>query len=91
MATSVYWAPKSMNAKKYNDAVRRLGKAGLMHPKGRLYHICIGSGNKLQVFEVWKTKAIFNAFCKKLMPVLKPAGINPGKPMLQPVVKVLEP
>ena len=47
MALSVYFAPKVMNLKKYNDAVKALGKAGQMHPKGRLYHVCIGSGNKL--------------------------------------------
>ncbi len=91
MAMSVYWAPKSMNAKKYNDAVKALRKVGQMHPKGREYHVCFGSGNKLQVFEVWKSRAQFKAFGRKLMPVLKKTGLKPGTPMTAPVKKIIEP
>jgi hypothetical protein len=91
MAVSVYFAPKSMNAQKYNDAVKRLSAAGQMHPKGRLYHICFGSGDKLQVFEVWASQAEFDAFGKTLMPILKKVGLDPGTPMVAPVQNVIQP
>ena len=88
---SIYWAPKVMNAKKYNDAVKALDKAGLMHPKGRVYHVCIGTGSKLQVFEIWKSKAALKAFARKLMPILKKVSLSPGIPMVASVKKVIEP
>ncbi len=90
-ALSVYWAPKSMNVKKYNDAVKRLGDAGMMHPKGRLYHVCFGSGDKLQVFELWASQAEFDAFGKTLMPILKQVGLDPGTPMIASVQNTIQP
>ncbi len=91
MAISVYFAPKVMNSQKYNDAVKRLGEAGQMHPKGRQYHICFGSGDKLQVFEVWASQAEFDAFGKTLMPILKQVGLEPGTPMVATVVNTIQP
>ena len=91
MGLSVYFAPKSMNAKKYDDAVEALNEAGFMHPKGRLYHVCFGSGDKLQVFEAWASQAEFDAFGKSLMPILKSVGLDPGTPMVAAVHNIIEP
>lgn len=90
-AVSVYLAPKSMNTKKYNDAVARLSEAGAMPPLGRQYHVCFGSGDKLQVFEVWASQAEFDAFGRTLMPIPKQVGLDPGAPMVAPVQNVIEP
>jgi CheY-like chemotaxis protein len=43
----------ALNAAQYDEIVKRLEKAGAGAPKGRLYHVCYGTGNQLRVTEVW--------------------------------------
>lgn len=85
MAVGTYFNPPSMNAEQYEDAIRRLEAAGAGSPKGRLYHVCFGSGNKLQVFDVWDSQESFDAFGQVLMPLLAEIGLDPGTPMIEPV------
>jgi hypothetical protein len=53
MAISIYVNPASLTAAQYDDISGRLDAAGAGKPAGRLYHACFGSGDKLQVFEIW--------------------------------------
>jgi hypothetical protein len=89
LALSVYFAPKSLNAQKYDEAMKRLGEAGAANPKGRQHHICFGSGDQLQVFEVWASQADFDAFGQVLMPILGQVGIDPGTPQVAPVQNIV--
>ena len=91
MALSVYFSPKSLNAQKYGETMKRLGEVGAAKPKGRLYHICFGTGDKLQVFEVWASQADFEAFGKTLMPILGQMGLDPGTPQVAPVQNIVKP
>jgi hypothetical protein len=91
MALSAYFSPKSLNAQKYEESMKRLGEAGAANPKGRLYHICFGSGDQLQVFEVWASQAEFDAFGQILMPILGQVGIDPGAPQVAPVQNIVKP
>jgi hypothetical protein len=43
------------------------------------------------VFDVWTSQAAFDKFGKTLMPILQQLGIDPGKPTVMPVHKVIVP
>jgi hypothetical protein len=74
-----------MTPAEYSRFVRLMDTAGLGAPNGRLYHVCFGSGDGLQVFEVWDSQASFIAFGDSATPILKEAGIELGEPMIEAV------
>ncbi len=79
MAIAIYFNPASMDAQRYDETIRRLEQAGAGAPRGRTYHACFGSGDKLQVFDVWESQEAFDAFVReRLGPVLQKHGI--GRP-----------
>jgi hypothetical protein len=90
LAIGVYFNPPSMNAEQYNDAIGRLEQAGVGAPRGRMYHVCFGSGNNLQVFDVWDSQESFDAFGQVLMPILSEIGLDPGNPMIEPVQNTIQ-
>jgi hypothetical protein len=85
MAIGVYFRPASMNASQYTENMRRLEAAGAGSPPGRLYHVCFGSGDQLQVFDVWDSQENFDAFGQTLMPILAEVLTDPGQPVVEPV------
>jgi hypothetical protein len=89
MAIGVYFNPPSMNAEEYRDATRRLEERGAGSPRGRLYHVCFGKDSNLQVFHVWDSQESFDAFGQVLMPLLSEIGLDPGTPMIEPVVNTI--
>ena len=40
------------------------------------FHVLFGSDDKLRVSEVWASRAQFDAFGERLMPILKDVGIE---------------
>jgi hypothetical protein len=91
MAIGAYFSPKSMNETQYNDIMKRLTAAGAASPKGRTYHSCFGTADKLMVFDVWNSQADFDAFGQTLMPILAQVGVDPGEPQIMPIVNVVKP
>lgn len=91
MAIGIYFAPGTMTAEKYNEAVRLLRKAGAGRPSGRSYHACFGEKDKLMVFDVWTSQAAFDKFGKTLMPILQQLGIEGGQPNIMPIHNVIVP
>jgi len=89
MALGIYFRPSSMNAGQYDDVIKRLDKAGAGKPKGRLYHVCFGAGDGLQVFDIWESQQAFDKFGETLMPILQEVGLDPGEPMVEPVHSVI--
>ena len=85
MAIGIYFSPASMTAAQYDDVIKRLEAAGASKPAGRLYHACFGSGDKLQVFDIWVSQQAFDKFGETLMPILAEIGLDPGQPMVEPV------
>jgi hypothetical protein len=85
MALGIYFSPASMSAAQYDDVIKRLDAAGAGKPAGRLYHACFGSGDKLQVFDVWESQQAFDKFGERLMPILQQVGLDPGQPMIEHV------
>ena len=43
------------------------------------------------VFDVWTSQAAFDKFGKTLMPIMQQIGVDPGKPTVMPVHKVMAP
>lgn len=80
-----------MSAEQYDECIKRLKKAGAGNPAGRSYHAAFGPKDKLMVFDVWTSQAAFDRFGKTLMPILEQLGLDPGKPSVMPVHKVIVP
>ena len=89
MAIATVFTPKSMSATQYDEIIRRLEQAGAGKPKGRAYHVCYGSGDKLNVLDVWESKELFDAFGKALIPVLQQVGVDPGTPAVTEVHNII--
>ena len=85
MAISVYINPVSATAAQYDEILRRLDAAGAGKPAGRLYHACFGSGDKLQVFDIWESQQAFDKFGETMMPIVREVGVDLGQPMVEPV------
>jgi hypothetical protein len=90
MAIGIYFNPASMTAAQYDDIIGRLGAAGAGKPAGRLYHACFGSGDKLQVFDIWESQQAFDKFGETLMPILQEIGLDAGQPMVEPVHHLIQ-
>ena len=80
MAIAVRFTPKSMDAAKYDEVIKRLKQAGAGAPAGRLYHVCYGTSSDLRVVDVWESSEKFDEFGPILMPILQELGIDPGEP-----------
>ncbi len=91
MAIGIYFSPRAMSARKYDQCIKRLRSAGAAHPAGRTYHASFGPKSKLMVFDVWTSRAAFDRFAKTMMPIARELGIDPGKPSVMPVHKVIVP
>ena len=90
MAISVYINPVSATAAQYDEIIRRLDAAGAGKPAGRLYHACFGSGDKLQVFDIWESQQAFDTFGETMMPIVQEVGVNLGQPMVEPVHNLIQ-
>lgn len=90
MAIGIYVNPASLTAAQYDDVVGRLDVAGAGKPAGRLYHACFGSGDKLQVFEIWESQQASDKFRETLMPILQEVGLDPGQLMVEPVHNLIQ-
>ncbi len=90
MAIGIYVNPASMTAAQYDDIIGRLDAAGAGKPAGRLYHACFGSGDKLQVFDIWESQQAFDKFGETLMPILQEIGLDSGQPIVEPVHNLIQ-
>jgi hypothetical protein len=77
MSVLIRFAPASLSAAQYDEAIRKLGDQA---PDGREYHVCFVSDGNLRVSEIWDSREQFAAFGERLMPILAEVGINPGEP-----------
>lgn len=90
MALAIVFTPSSMTAEKYEEIIRRLEAAGAGSPAGRLYHVCYGSSDGLQVTDVWDSMETFDEFGKILMPILQELGVNSGEPVIKEVHNIIQ-
>ncbi len=88
MAIVVKFAVTGMSVDKYEMALRRLEASGAGAPPGRLHHVSYGSGDNLQVIDVFDSPQSLEAFGRTLQPILKELGIV-AQPDVQEVYKVI--
>jgi len=89
MAVAIYFNPPSLNEKGYRAVTDTLASQGDWPPAGLVHHSCFGEGDNLMVYEVWESQGALDDFGKRLMPILQENNVNPGEPMVMPVVNVL--
>ena len=85
----IRFAPPSLTAEQYDNAVRRLNEEGVFPADGLDYEICFGSGDSLKVSQVWDSKEQLDAFGARLMPILAELGIDPGEPEVVEVHNII--
>jgi hypothetical protein len=89
MSLLIRFAPPSLTAEQYDDAVRRLNEEGVFPADGLDYEICFGSGDQHKVSQVWDSKEQMDAFGARLAPILAELGINPGEPQVVEVHNII--
>lgn len=90
MSLLIRFAPPSLTAEQYDDAVRRLTEDGVFPADGLDYEICFGSDDNFNVSQVWDSQQQLDAFAARLMPILAELGIDPGKPELLEVHNIIK-
>jgi hypothetical protein len=76
MSILIHFKPDAATVDQYAESIRRLKTAGEWPPDGLEYHVTYGSGDNLQVSEVWDTREQFEAFGERLMPIMAGFGIE---------------
>ena len=79
-STLVRFTPKSVTTEQYDQVMRKLDKSGDWLPDGLEYHVAFGTNGNVRVSEIWDSKEQFDAFGKRLMPLLKESGIELSGP-----------
>jgi hypothetical protein len=75
MAIVAIFEVEGASAEKYDEVIRRLTTMNLRVPDGQLYHICYGDRQRLQVIDVFESRAKLDAFAATLVPILQEFGI----------------
>ncbi|RMG66776.1 MAG: hypothetical protein D6715_06085 [Calditrichaeota bacterium] len=76
MAIVVKYDVQGMDASRYDEIIRQLAAIGQGEPDGRMYHICYGDSERLQVIDVFEDYDRLNAFGQQLLPILQRLGIE---------------
>ena len=91
MSVLIRFAPTAVTTtEQYDESMRRLEKSGDWLPEGLDYHVAFKSDGKFRVSEIWDSQEQFDAFGERLMPVLKDVGIDPGKPEMLEIHKIVK-
>jgi hypothetical protein len=81
----------SVTREKYDETTRRLEKLGEWPPAGLDYHVAFVSDGKFRVSEIWDSREQFDAFGKRLMPVLKDVGVElAGEPEMLEIHNIIK-
>jgi hypothetical protein len=87
-----FTAAPSMTTEKYDETIKRLkGSDSQWPPDGLAYHVAFSSGGSFRVSEVWDSREQFDAFGKRLMPILSDVGIElEGEPEMLDVHNIIQ-
>ena len=85
----VRFTPASVTTEQYDETIHRLEKSGDWLPEGLEFHVAFESGGKFRVSEIWDSQAQFDAFGKRLMPILEDVGIDPGTPEMVEIHNII--
>lgn len=85
----VRFTADSVTTEQYDETIRRLEKSGDWLPEGLEFHVAFEAGGKFRVSEIWDSQAQFDAFGKRLMPILEDVGIDPGTPEMIEIYNII--
>ena len=85
----VRFTPASVTTEQYDETIHRLEESGDWLPEGLEFHVAFESGGKFRVSEIWDSQAQFDAFGKRLMPILEDVGIDPGAPEMVEIHNII--
>ena len=85
----VRFTPASVTTEQYDETIHRLEKSGDWLPEGLEFHVAFESGGKFRVSAIWDSQAQFDAFGKRLMPILEDVGIDPGAPEMVEIHNII--
>jgi hypothetical protein len=82
----------SVSAEKYDETIKRLkASESQWPPDGLAYHVAFSSGGSFRVSEIWDSEEQFDAFGKRLMPVLSDVGIElAGEPEMLEIHNIIQ-
>jgi hypothetical protein len=91
MAICVHLVPVSMNAGQYQQAVKLIAEAGQGKPAGRMFHVAFGTGNKVEVLDVWRSQAEWDDFSPFVAKASEQVGVEVASLDIQPVENIITP
>jgi hypothetical protein len=84
-------AAPAVTSEQYDESVRRLEALGDWPPEGLAYHVAFRSEGTFRVNEIWDSREQFDAFGKRLMPVLTDVGIElSGEPEMLEIHNIIK-
>ena len=89
MAIIAMFEVNGADSAKYDEVIRRLTAIGLKVPDGQMYHVCYGDRQRLQVLDVFESRAKLDAFAAKLVPILQEMSIT-AKPSIFEVYNIIK-
>src|SRR3954464_14771498 len=84
-----FTAAPNVTTEQYDETIRRLEKSGDWLPDGLEFHVAFESDGNFRVSEIWDSQAKFDAFGKRLMPILEDVGIDPGAPEMLEIHNII--
>jgi hypothetical protein len=86
-----FTAAPDVTSEQYDETIRRLEKSGDWLPAGLEFHVAFMSNGNFRVSEIWDSREQFDAFGKRLMPVLKDVGIElAGEPETREIHNIIK-
>ena len=91
MSIVVHYAPvPSSTTEQYDEVVRRLQDSGELPADGFDYHVAFHSDGQLRVSEIWDSQEQFEAFGRRVMPLLADVTLeDPGRPEILSVHNII--
>ena len=88
MRVLIHYSPASLTAEQYDEATRLIQEIEF-RPEGLEYHVCFGPDGQLQITEIWASREQHEAFRQWRGPVLSRVGIDPGKPEVHEIYRLI--
>jgi hypothetical protein len=92
MSILVSYVPvPASTTEQYDEVVRRLRESGELPANGFDYHVAYHSGDQLRVSEVWDSQEQFEAFGRRVMPILADVALeHTGAPEILRVHNIIK-
>ena len=86
-----FTAAPDVTSEQYDETIRRLEESGDWLPAGLEFHVAFMSNGNFRVSEIWDSQEQFDAFGKRLMPVLRDVGIElAGEPETREIHNIVK-